>query len=111
LVDLADPQRKSFRAKSHRTIWQNILRIGGTVILSMFLAYVTEVYARHYWATWSLPGDYIADHIVPGSPPPNEFASLGKTLIVAFAVDSACYLIVISGLFLIIGKLRNKPGN
>ena len=77
----------------------------------MFLAYVTEVFMRQYQPTLASPGDYVAGHVVPGSPPPNEFASLGKTLIVAFAVDSACYLIVISGLFLIIGKLRNKPGN
>jgi hypothetical protein len=111
LVDLADPQRKSFRAKSHRTIWQNILRIGGTVILSMFVAYVTEVFVRQYRPTLALPGDYIADHVVPVSPPPNQLSTLGEALLVAFAVDSACYLVVISGLFLIIGKLRDKPGN
>jgi hypothetical protein len=60
------PMKKDIRELNQRTIWQKVLRIGGAVILSMFLAYVTEVFARQYWTTLT-PGDYGADRIVPGS--------------------------------------------
>jgi hypothetical protein len=113
LVALADPQRKSFRAKSHRTIWQNILRLGGTVILSMLLAYVTEVLIYHFSTalTAAMPGQYIADLVVVAPPSPNELSSLGDKILVAFAVDSTCYLILILGLSALVRKSRNKPGN
>jgi hypothetical protein len=112
LVALADPQRQNFRAKSHRTIWQTILRIGGTVILSMLLAYVTEVLTDFSTAlTAAMPGQHVADLVVAVPPPPNELSSLRDKILVAFAVDSTCYLVLILGLSALVRKSRNKPGN
>jgi hypothetical protein len=92
-------------------IWKKGLRIAVAVLLSMFLAYLTEVFVRHNSTTLTLPGDYIAYRVVPVSPPPNELSTIGETIVVAFAVDSVCYLVLISGLSVITRKVRNKPGN
>lgn len=90
--------------------WKKILRIVGTVILSMLLAYLSEIFMDHYPTTLT-PGEYIARREVPVPPPPNELSALGEKIVVAFAVDSACYFVLISGLFAITRKLRNKPDN
>jgi hypothetical protein len=92
--------------------WRKLLRIVGTVILSMLLAYLTEVFIRHYSTTltFAMPGQYVADRVVPVPPPPNELSTIGEKIVVAFAVDSACYFVLISALFAITRKLRNKLG-
>jgi hypothetical protein len=92
-------------------IWKKVLRIALAVLLSMLLAYITEVLVSHNSTTLTLPGDYIAYHVVPVPPRPNELSTIGETILVAFAVDSACYLVVILGLSAIVRKSRDKPGN
>jgi hypothetical protein len=44
-------------------IWRKILRIAVAVILSMLLAYLTEVFTRNYSTTltFAMPGQYVAD--------------------------------------------------
>jgi hypothetical protein len=110
---LADLQEKSYRELNHRMIWQKVLRFGVAVVVAMFLAYLTEVFVRHYSTTltFAMPGQYVADRVVPVPPPPNEFSTIGEKLLVAFAVDSACYLVLILGLSAIVRKSRDKPGN
>jgi hypothetical protein len=102
--------KKDIREPNQRTIWQKVLRIGGTVILSMLLAYVTEVLIYHFSTalTSAMPGQYIAHLVVAVPSPPNELSSLGDKILVAFAVDSTCYLILILGLSAIARDLRNK---
>jgi hypothetical protein len=94
-------------------IWKQVLRIAVAVLLSMLLAYLTEVFIRNYSTTltFAMPGQYVADRVVPVPPPPNELSTIGETIVVAFAVDSACYLVLILGLSAIVGKSRDKPGN
>jgi hypothetical protein len=92
-------------------MWKKGLRIAVAVLLSMLLAYLTEVFVRHNSTTLTLPGDYIAYRVVPVPPPPNELSTIGETILVAFAVDSACYFVLISALSEIARKLRNKPDN
>jgi hypothetical protein len=88
---------------------QKVLRIGGAVILSMFLPYITEFLIRQYWwATVTSPGMYIAQREIPVPPRPHELSTLGETILAAFAVDSACYLILILGLSAIGRQLRDK---
>jgi hypothetical protein len=89
--------RKVIRELNHRVTSRKVLRLAAAVILSMFLAYVTEVFIRQYSTTltFAMPGQYIADHVVPVPPPPNQLSTLGETLLLAFAVDSACYLLFI----------------
>jgi hypothetical protein len=79
----------------------------------MLLAYLTEVFIRNYSTTltFAMPGQYVADRVVPVPPPPNQLSTIGEKILVAFAVDSACYFILISGLSAITRKLRNKPEN
>jgi hypothetical protein len=93
-------------------MWQKIPRIGGTVILSMLLAYVTEVLIGFSTAlTFAMPGQYIADRVIPVPPPPNQLSTLGDSILLAFAIDSTCYLVLILGLSALVRKYRNKPGN
>jgi hypothetical protein len=91
-------------------IWKKVLRIALAVILSMLLAYLSEIFMDHYPTTLT-PGEYIARREVPVPPPPNELSALGEKIVLAFAVDSACYLVVILGLSAIVRKSRDKPGN
>lgn len=103
--------KKDIREPNQRTIWQKVRRIGGTVILSMLLAYVTEVLIGHFSTalTFAMPGQYIADRVVAVPPPPNQLSTLGDSILLAFAIDSTCYLILILGLSAITRKLRDKP--
>ena len=89
-------------------IWRKVLRIAIVVILSMALAYLTELSMSHYPAT---PGEYVAQREVPVPPPPNEFSTLGEKILFAFAVDSACYLVLILGVSAIVRGSRGKAGN
>ena len=90
--------------------WRKFLRIVGTVILSMLLAYLSEIFMDHYPTTLT-PGEYIARREVPVPPRPNELSALGEKIVLAFAVDSACYFVLILALSVITRKVRNKPGN
>jgi hypothetical protein len=93
----------------HRANVTNVLRIVATVLLSILLAYASEAWIDHYTMTVDTPGEYIAHRVVSVPPPPNQLATLGESILVAFAVDSACYFALISGLFFMVGKLRDKP--
>jgi hypothetical protein len=97
---LADVQGKVIRELNHRVTWRKVLRFAAAVILSMFWAYVTEVFIGQYSTTltFAMPGQYIADRVVPLRPPPNQLSTPGETLLLAFAVDSARYLVLILGL-------------
>jgi hypothetical protein len=92
--------------------WRTVLRFAAAVILSMLLAYVTEVFVGQYSTTltFAMPGRYIADRVVPVPPPPNQLSTLGEKILLAFAVDSACYLVLILGLSATVRKSRDKPG-
>jgi hypothetical protein len=76
----------------------------------MFLAYMSERFMDHY-PTIQTPGEYIAQREVPVPPPPNQLSTLGEKILLAFAVDSACYLVLILGLSAIARNSRDKPGN
>jgi hypothetical protein len=91
-------------------IWLKLLRIAVAILVSMFLAYVTELLIRQYSTTFT-PGMFIAQNIVPIPPKPNELSTLGTKILLAFVLDSLCYLILISSLFVITRKLWNGPGN
>jgi hypothetical protein len=94
-------------------IWRKILRIAVAAILSMLLAYFTEVFIRNYSTilTFAMPGQYVADRVVPVPPRPNELSTIGETILVAFAVDSACYFVLILALSVITRKFLSKPDN
>jgi hypothetical protein len=111
LVVSADPLGEVIRELNHRMTKRKVLRFAAAVILSMFLAYVTEVLTGHYSTTltFAMPGQYIPDRVVPVPPPPNELSTLGESILLAFAVDSACYLVLILGLLAIARKPRDKP--
>jgi hypothetical protein len=91
-------------------IWQKVLRFGVAVVVAMFLAYMSERFMDHY-PTIQTPGEYIAQREVPVPPPPNQLSTLGEKILLAFAVDSACYLVLILGLSAIARNSRDKPGN
>jgi hypothetical protein len=86
------------------------IRTALTVLLSMLLAYVSELFMDRYPAIQT-PGEHIAQREVPVPPPPNQLSTLGEKILLAFAVDSACYLVLISGLSAIIRNLRDKPNH
>jgi hypothetical protein len=73
----------------------------------MPLAYVTERVADNYPA--ETPGMSAARHLVSIPPPPNELSALGKKILVAFAVDSVLYFVVICGLLVAFGKISQRP--
>jgi hypothetical protein len=91
-------------------IWQKVLRFGVAVVVAMFLAYMSERFMDHY-PTIQTPGEYIAQREVPVPPPPNQLSTLGEKILLAFAVDSACYLVLILGLSAIARNSPDKPGN
>jgi hypothetical protein len=92
-------------------IWKTVSRIAVIGLLAMLLAYLLEVFIGHYSTTLSfyMPGQYIADRIVPVPPPPKQLSTLGESIFIAFAVDSACCFVLIYCLFAMIGKRGYKP--
>jgi hypothetical protein len=55
------------------------------------------------------PGEYIADREVPVPPPSNKVSNIGERILLAFAIDSACYFVFIGGLAAIARKFRDRP--
>ena len=90
----------------HRTIWKKVLRIAVIAVASILLAYFTEQVADHY--PIETPGESFARQVVPIPPRPNELTNLGKSILIAFAVDSVCYFVFICGVYVMIGKSRHK---
>jgi hypothetical protein len=91
-------------------VWRKVPRFGVAVVVALFLAYLSERVMDHY-PTIQTPGEYIAQREVPVPPPPHQLSTLGVKILLAFAVDSACYLVLILSLSSIVRKSRNKPGN
>jgi hypothetical protein len=89
---------------------RKVLRFAAAAILAMFLAYLSERFMDHY-PTIQTPGEYIAQRVVPVPPPPNQLSTLGESILLAFAVDSACYFGLIWGLSAIARKLLGKPAS
>ncbi len=87
------------------TIRVKVLHVVAAAVLSMLSAYVTERVVDYY--PIETPGMFAARQVVPIRPPPNELSTMGESIVVAFAVDSALYFVVICALFVISGK--NSP--
>jgi hypothetical protein len=93
---------------NHRMTGRKVLCFAAAAVLAMFLAYLSERFMDHY-PTIQTPGEYIAQRAVPVPPSPNELSTLGPKILLAFAIDSACYFVLIWGVSAITRKFRNKP--
>jgi hypothetical protein len=89
-------------------IWRKVLRFAVALVVAMFLAYLSERFMDHY-PTIQTPGEYIVQRAVPVPPSPNQLSTLGAKILMAFAVDSACYLVLILSLLAV--ARRDKSGN
>jgi hypothetical protein len=78
-------------------------------VVSVFLAFGSEGIGKgHVGGT---PGMLVASKLVPTLPVPNQLQNLGETILVGLTVDSALYFVLICGVLVITGKLRDRYNN
>lgn len=76
-----------------------------TVLISIFLAVLLGDVAAAHFAT---PGMFAARKLVSANPGEGWLAHFGERLIVCLTLDSALCFVLISGLLVILDKLRHK---